>query len=174
LALWALPSPAAACSCAEESVAEAVARAGAIFEGRVVAITGEGELLEVEVAVTQAWRGVAHETVSVRTAARESACGHPFAIGESYLVYTEPGAELRVSRCSRTRPAADADEDRRGLGSGTIPIDIEDEAVPPVRPARTIAPQRGGCADCAAAGRGGGPTVALAVVLALLARRIRA
>jgi uncharacterized protein (TIGR03382 family) len=174
LATLASPAPAAACSCADESVAEAIARAGAIFEGRVVSISGEGEVLEVAFAVTQGWRGVAHETVSVRTAVLESACGHPFALGESYLVYTEPGDELRVSRCSRTRLAADAGEDRRGLGSGTIPVDIEDEAVPPVPPGRTVAPHRAGCAGCAAAGGAGTPWAALAVVLALLGRRIRA
>jgi uncharacterized protein (TIGR03382 family) len=174
ISLGPLAAPAAACSCAEESVAEAVARAGAIVEGRVVTITDAGDDLEVTLAVTQGWRGLAHETIAVRTEARESACGFPFELGESYLVYTEPGDGLRVSRCSRTRPAADADADRRGLGSGTIPVDIEDEAIPPVRPARTVAPRRAGCAGCAAAGQTGPPAVALAVVLALLGRRIRA
>lgn len=165
------PTPAEACSCAMESPEEAIARAGAIFEGRVASITAADGTNRVVLAVTQSWRGVEHESVTVETAALESACGYPFEVGQSYLVYTEPGEALRVSLCSRTRSAAGADEDRRALGSGTIPVDIEDEPVPAVRPARTEPPARGGCASCAASG-GEPPMLALALlVLSLVARR---
>jgi hypothetical protein len=156
-----------------ESPEEALARAAAIFEGRVVSVTAQDGTNRVVLAVTQSWRGVSHETVTVETAILESACGYPFEVGQSYLVYTEPGDRLQVSLCSRTRSAAGADEDRRALGSGTIPIDVTDEAVEPVRPARTEPPSRGGCASCAAAGPRATPWASVLAVLAL-ARSIRA
>lgn len=172
LAVLLLPQPASACSCLDESVEVAIGRAGAIFEGRVTAMTAEDGRLEVTLAVTQAWRGIEHETVVVQTTASEVSCGYPFEVGHSYLVYTEPGETLSVSLCSRTRSAAGADEDRAELGSGTIPVDIEDEVIEPIAPARTP-PARGGCASCAAGRSAPAGPIALALLLVALVIRRR-
>jgi hypothetical protein len=145
------PAHAEACSCMSQSVEEAMASATAIFEARVVSVVEDGETRVVTFAVTQAWRGVNAEEVVVRTASNSAACGYEFAGGVTYLVYAggEPEA-LTVSLCSRTAPLLEASLDRTALGSGTIPVDIVDEPVEPVRPARTEPPARGGCASCTA------------------------
>lgn len=172
-------APAAACSCDEATVEEAIASAGAIFEGVVdsIEVDASGDARVVRFAVTQAWRGVASEHVEVRTSIAESACGYPFEVGQAYLVYASGTTTegYRVSLCSRTRAMDAAGEDRIALGAGVVPVDVVDEDVEPVRPPRT-APSRAGCASCAVgAGVVGGRAVALApaalVVLVVLRAR---
>lgn len=177
MALWTFsPVPASACSCMTQSIEDARASATAIFEGRVVSITPEPGTLVVTFAVTQAWGGVEHEQLVLRTAESSVSCGYEFAVGRTYLVYAggEHGA-LTASLCSRTAPIENAAEDRAALGAGTIPVDITDEPVEPVREARTEPPARGGCASCGAGASRAHGGLAVAVVLALgLARRRRA
>lgn len=169
-----VPSRASACSCMAQTVEEAVASSAAIFEARVVSEVDEGGTMVVTFAVTQAWGGVDHETISVRTARDSAACGFDFQVDETYLVYANGEADaLTVSLCSRTARLLDAAADRAALGSGVIPVDVVDEAVEPVRPARTEPPARGGCASCAVSASEP-PALALlgvALVMAILARR---
>jgi MYXO-CTERM domain-containing protein len=151
-------------------IEDAIARSTAIFEGRVETIEGHGGPLEVTFAVTQAWGGVDHEHVEVRTDA--AGCGFPFEVGGRYLVFAtgEPGL-LEVSLCSHTARIEDAGTDRAALGAGVIPVDVVDETVDPVRPPRTEAPGRGGCASCAASAGTPIPGWLWALGLVLLTRR---
>jgi hypothetical protein len=136
-------------------IEDAIAASTAIFEGRVEGIETNGDQLMVRFAVTQAWGGVDHEHISVRTRADSAACGFAFEDGGRYLVFaTGTPGQLEVSLCSHTARIEDAAADRTALGAGVIPVDVVDESVDPVRPPRTEAPGRGGCASCSAgAGR---------------------
>lgn len=178
--LWLLAAVprAAACSCAEQPFEAARAEAAAIFEARVTAIEdGDEGTRHVHLDVVQTWLAAEHEHVEVVTAVSGAACGYPFAVGQSYLVYASgvEGEAYRVGLCSRTRPMADADDDRALLGSGVVPVDIEDdpEADPPT--VRTP-PQRGGCASCSVtrAGTEAGAAICGLAIAALLASRRRA
>ena len=166
LALPGVPGPlgasrARACSCAARTPEQAFESASAVFEGQVTGIErskagpdgGAPELL-VTLRVVRAWKGVDHEQVTVLTAGDEAACGYRFQDGKSYLVYAPPGEpHLRVSLCSRTRPAAEAREEMDAMGVGVVPVRpalsseekqlFSSDARPEPRPA--------GCASCAIA-----------------------
>lgn len=168
------PARAEACSCMQTSFEDARAGSAAIFEGRVESVEPIDELrVRVTLHVTQAWGGVERERVDVVTANNSAACGFAFEVGEHYLVYAgrdEEAQTLSVSLCSRTARMDDAGEDRGRLGSGTIPVEVEDE---PDRTPREAPATRAGCASCSAAG-GQTPSLALLGVfgaLVLVGRR---
>lgn len=135
----------------QTSFEDARANATAIFEGRVESVAPEGEMeVRVRFHVTQAWRGVEHESVEIVTANNSAACGFPFEVGQHYLVYAgQDEADLGVSLCSRTARMDDANEDRQLLGSGTIPVDVQDDADEPTP--REPPATRAGCASCSVA-----------------------
>ena len=145
------PKPAQACSCLATTLDQARSESEAIFEGRVDAVEAGATETVVRFRVTQAWRGVVHEQVEVRMPTGSAACAFPFQEGVIYLVFARASADgLHTSLCSRTAAMDDetAQADRQALGSGTIPVDVEDTELspPPVREH----PSRAGCASCAA------------------------
>ena len=99
------PPVARACSCTEPPPPrEALAAAAAVFEGQVLEIVEAGPMrVRVRFRVTQHWKGVESEELTLLTAPDSPACGVPFAVGESWLVYGD-GSEggLSASLCSRT------------------------------------------------------------------------
>jgi MYXO-CTERM domain-containing protein len=142
----------------ERTLEEHIASATAIFEARVSAVEPldpnlGGGPLRVRLDVVQRFRGsVEHEHVEVQTAGSSASCGFPFELGRSYLIYADgPSDALRVGLCSATKRMEDADVDRAALGSGTVPVDVEDSPAPPPPAA---APGRGGCAGCTVANGG--------------------
>jgi MYXO-CTERM domain-containing protein len=167
------PARAQACSCAEQTFEMAERGAVAIFEARVSAIETAGDASHVRMDVVQTWRAAEHEHVEVVTAPNEAACGYTFEVGRSYLVYASSveGEAYRVSLCSRTRRMEDADDDRSLLGSGVVPVDIED--APDETPAARVPPTHAGCASCSvgrASTRGAWLVITL---LAMIATRRR-
>ncbi|HKU43626.1 MAG TPA: hypothetical protein VJR89_35930 [Polyangiales bacterium] len=193
--LWLAPARGLACKCAPPpSATEARDQASAVFEARVTQLTpgsasdepgpsddnlrgGSGEV-EVTLRVTQAWKGVSTETVRVRTRSDSAACGFPFEVGRSYLVYAnqsttpDTAVPLEVLRCGRSRPADEAEEDFAALGLGVVPVAAQDPAnIPPAEqtPAqpKPLAPAAGGCAGCTAApnARDGAPWALLGLAL---------
>ena len=190
------PARARACSCLEESPADAALAADAIFEGRVVAVESpaegaQGSPVRVTVRVTQQWKGVSTEEVELTTAPRSAMCGYAFELDQLYLIYAHAeGDRLRVSLCSRTKPADQADEDRTHLGPGTTPVDpnagdpgmpgseepaegaTEDEGSAGVG-VSAGASARAGCASCAAGPTEGLPGLLLPGLLLGLAFRRR-
>jgi hypothetical protein len=171
------PRDAAACSCMRPTFEDARSSSAAIFEGRVdeIAPVAGADEVRVRFHVTQAWRGVEHESVEIQTASNSAACGFPFEAGQHYLVYAgDREGMLMVSLCSRTARMDDASEDRQLLGSGTIPVDVVDETDEPTP--REPPATRAGCASCGVASAPA-PTallmVSLASLLALVARRAR-
>ena len=126
LALLACAARAEACACTRAgSPCDALGGAAAVFVGTVTnVIEGErrtkpGGALEfkprlVTFAVGQPLFGAAGAEVVVATGIGGGDCGYKFERGASYLVYAYPGengSHLYTSVCTRTRPAARADED---------------------------------------------------------------
>jgi hypothetical protein len=182
-----------ACECSRTTVllvsaADLLANHAAIFEGRVVgppeppeppphapyqerlaALQAKIEQMlgarEVQLDVLRSWKGAAEHAV-VRTQGQRTACGYPFELGRTYLVFADRGEDgaLWVSSCGRTRPSGEpeAEADRALLdtqGGG---------------PTATAAPRRAGCAGCAVAyDAGTGGIIRLTSVLFLAVVRGR-
>ena len=98
LTLFAVASPAFACSClaypADEAEAAAMAypKADAVFVGKVTAVKtgvpGMSRFHKVHFDVDTAVKGVDDDLpLVVSTAASSAACGYPFRKGETYLVF---------------------------------------------------------------------------------------
>ena len=122
-----------ACSCVEpDPPAEALANSTVVFAGRVVAIRGfdipesgivsSADLGTIELQVSTVWKGPVQETMFVTTMRNGASCGFTFAEGEEYVIYSRSDATPpEVSLCSRTRLAANAQEDFDALGEGSTP-----------------------------------------------------
>ena len=84
-----------------------------IFSGKVVEIRAEGQRLNVKLKVNESFRGISGTTVEITTADDGAACGYPFKLNESYLVYTKPDRDgkLSVGLCGRTIPMSSAADD---------------------------------------------------------------
>jgi MYXO-CTERM domain-containing protein len=160
LTTLALGSPALACKCAPHSVAEGLADAAAVFEGRVVSVDDISEGADpvvtkkrVTLSIVRVWKDLEDvETVTVTTNSESAACGFHFERDKSYLVYASRSDDsYTVSSCTRTRPIADAGEDFSQLGGGVTPVRIV-PAAPAATPGKageseTTKPRkRGGCA----------------------------
>jgi len=118
LALLLIPRVAAACACVASGPAcEAVWQADAVFDATVAGVTPVVASREVagrrvpvdekrvRLTVRQAWRGGAHGTVEIITAATATDCGVDFRPGGRYLVFAQRRAtdrQLFVSVCSLT------------------------------------------------------------------------
>lgn len=128
----ALP-PAHACKCVVPTLEDAREDASALFEGRVLSIDDiagaspatNGEK-KITLAVVRTWKGLENEEkVEVYTNGSSAACGYPFALDVSYLLYTRTHeGRITVSNCSRTRPIAEAGQDLAVLGAGATPVKI--------------------------------------------------
>jgi MYXO-CTERM domain-containing protein len=185
--LFGLESTAFACKCAPHSVAQALAEASAVFEGRVVSIEDFSEGTEPVVAkkritlsIVRVWKDLEDvETVTVTTNAESAACGFYFERDKSYLVYANrTDAALTVHSCTRTRPMADAGEDLSELGGGVTPVRIQaapkaaDAGAAPVK--TTQPPKKGGCSvSVSSTGTFGFTGLAWVGLATLLARRRR-
>ncbi|MFO7167239.1 MAG: hypothetical protein DIU80_004350 [Chloroflexota bacterium] len=143
LAVFALPRPAAACSCPpKQSPGAALADSHAVFAGRVVRLRQPGPQvaltstfpfftygvpahapLHVTLEVSQVWRGPSQRTTDLYTARFAAGCGFLFVLGREYLVYAVENAreQLVTYRCSRTSELGDAGEDLAFLGPGIRP-----------------------------------------------------
>ena len=112
---------AVACSCGPPPpVSAAVERAGAVFEGKVIAgpePTDERQVL-YRFEVLRSWKGSPGAEVTVRTPAHGSACGRSFAEGTTWLLYpyANEAGELNDNICSRSMVITKAEEDLAELG----------------------------------------------------------
>jgi MYXO-CTERM domain-containing protein len=168
-----------ACTCVQQTPEEAYARASAVFEGRVVGVVppaagdvGGGGRVRVTFRVTQAWKGVEHEQVTVWTTASSATCGYGFEEGRVYLVYASgDAAQSSTGLCSGTKPIGEAADEIAALGAGVTPVDVTDTEP------RTAAPRARaghGCGSCSVADRGGaagGLAVAIAILGVITRRR---
>jgi hypothetical protein len=147
-----------ACTCAEQTIEEAVKNSAAIFEGRVIEIkVGADEngvstrTNQIRFRIVRSWKGVQQEEIIVRTMNNEAACGYGFRANQSYLVFADGNSSgLLAGLCSRTKPIEKADEEIRVLGMGEVPVSpqlTEQEKRVLIPSARRPA-ERAGCASC--------------------------
>jgi hypothetical protein len=129
-----------ACSCAPPPPPKtALAQSAAVFLAEVVSVEdGKGTSHNVTLKVEKWWKGGDAKTITVSTEKSGAACGYTFTKGGRYLVYAhnrDKEAGLRVSLCSRTRTAKQAEEsqDFAELGEGKVPTKVS-AAGGPVRP----------------------------------------
>ena len=115
------------------------------------------------------------EEIVVHTAALESACGVPFQLERAKMVLARrQGERIVTGLCDGTEAAEHASELRRELGSGVIPVEIEDpEPEPEGRASRRPAPARGGCASCSVQSPQAAPRALLFGFFLLLGRALR-
>lgn len=135
-----------ACSCMALSPAEGLSSSHAVFTGEVTAITKNEATrfggMEVTLRVGKVWKGAPPEETKVHTASSTAACGYPFAVGKTYLVYAvrDEADPMRVSLCSRTALIEDAAEDLDFLGK---PSHVLQESE--VRPKTREGDRKGNC-----------------------------
>lgn len=125
------PAPAHACSCASVPPPETALReSDAVFSGIVLSVRetragvvrSSADPVEVTFRVTEVWKGVGTDRVTVRTAASTASCGFGFVEGMPYIVYArETNLGLSTGLCTRTADLALAADDLAALGKGTVP-----------------------------------------------------
>lgn len=113
-------SASAMCRCVPPpSVPRAFATADAVFQGKVIDIRPGREDHRVRIRVTERWKGVRQDTVTVHTQPHSAVCGFKFVAGTEYVVYARraraPETALVASLCSRTREARGAGRETRTL-----------------------------------------------------------
>ncbi len=194
-------STAFACRCVRSTPADALARAAAVFEGRVLEVTPVRNDAPVELAapcvsgdcderpseptpeavttsvdvrfsVTRQWKGVTTEEIRVRTARDSAACGFPFEVGEDYLVYASAEQGGALSTGLCDRTARVADASEDLTALGG-PGDVPVDVRGEEPATSDEPPARGGCASCAASGEGAPLGLLVLAPLALRRRRRR-
>ena len=144
-----------ACSCAEPlSPREAREQAAVVFSGTVESVKLPDDdpaalTLDVSLAVTNVWKGVAEPRVHVSTARNEAACGFAFLTAREYLVYAsrDETGTLRTSLCSRTRLMNRAEDDLRALGPAIQFPSPSCRAAEPAKSEGVSAPAQTGAPD---------------------------
>ncbi len=112
-------SPACSCMPLDKTPQQVVDSGGLIFSGKVVSIHSYGFSSEVEFEVLRVFKGAASQRTAIRTPSSESACGYPFKVGESYLVFPDKGY---ITLCDqKTRGLDHADSYLSLLGPGNPP-----------------------------------------------------
>jgi hypothetical protein len=98
----------------------ALAGSDAVFAGRVLEHSGNGNEVRCRFEVEEVWKGISDVQISVYTARSVASCGYPFEVGKRYLVYaSEHNWNLRTGLGTRTQPLADAGFDIGQLGPPT-------------------------------------------------------
>jgi hypothetical protein len=108
-----------ACTCpAPLPVEQALEEANAVFLGTVRSIVFDSlaNNLVVILRAEQVWKGALQDSVQVRTAPHEGACGYTFRIAQSYLVYGF-GDPLFTTLCTRTKDQREAAEEIERLNA---------------------------------------------------------
>lgn len=118
-----------ACSCMKLTPSEGFTSSTTVFTGEVTDIS-KNESTQfggraVTLRVKRLWKGEPKKTIEVHTAGSSAACGYPFKMGETYLVYavSDEADPMRVSLCSRTAPVDQAKDDLSFLGKPTHTFD---------------------------------------------------
>ena len=119
-------SPAAACSCAGLTPAQAFERADSVFVGEVTSFRVKSGLFgqssidptTVDFTVMEVWKGPQQRTLTIRTVRSEVSCGYEFVEGLQYLVYARDG---QTGLCDRTALTVQASEELASLGEGWKP-----------------------------------------------------
>jgi hypothetical protein len=96
--------------------------------------------------VSKSWKGSYKRDLVVSTLRSESMCGYPFEEEKRYLVYVSAGEwGPTTSICMRTRPVAEAAEDKKKLEElfAVIPREFDADSGTVLRTARRLADAQG-------------------------------
>ncbi len=138
------PADVLACKCVEPGrPLEEMAKFHAVFAGKVVSIehtfdpdggaVSPWDHSTIGFEVSTVWKGDVARDMEVVTQPTGGACGYPFEVDVSYVVYASgsaAGDDLSASICSRTGPLAQAGEDLSALGRGYAPGEESNGASP--------------------------------------------
>lgn len=137
--LLASPPSALACSCAQRGVLWAYEQASAVFVGTVAEVKalreagagarGPEAMNSYTFNVSRGFKGDLSHAVDVATAPYGAACGYPFRVGETYLVFaSESSRGLFTGLCSPNAKEVDAKNILSALQAGGDPADAASEA----------------------------------------------
>lgn len=106
------------------AVSEAVKESNAVFVGEIM----EQKRSRLRVKVEKVWKGEVGEEIILIThnwndgdIGAIDSCAYPFEVGTKYLIYTDKvRGELVTSKCSRTRPANEAERDLNELDRSAL------------------------------------------------------
>ena len=122
-----------ACSCeVPPTPTIGLSRADVVFAGTVVGIeerkmkSGEA-VIAIEFSVSQIWKGIVDDKITVFTGLDEAQCGYTFSVGQDYLVYgdTENYVSYELgfpvaTICDRTKPLKGAENEVEELSRATV------------------------------------------------------
>lgn len=123
LALFTRCEIAQACSCLiPRDGCSNLGEHAAVFVGKVESSScHEHGICEIELAVTERWKGPLAPKIKIRTGDNPGSCDfYSFQVGKEYLVCTAPKS-LDVGTCSGTRPVELAQEALRKLKNNESP-----------------------------------------------------
>lgn len=120
-----------ACSCLpnfnlplKQQVNEARKTSDAVFSAKVIEITKQPQnyYTSVKLIVENSWKGNITKEITISTGLGGAACGYPFEIGKSYLIYAYGSIKSKLSTgiCSRTTILSNATKDLKILGKGKL------------------------------------------------------
>ena len=108
--------------CAIPNLKTALQNSSAVFVGKVLSVTKNGDEKTFEFRVGKYWKGAKRKKiqVSVLETSRFQAW---FEVGESYLVFarTDEDGKLRDGRCSASKTLSEASKDLKELGRAKVP-----------------------------------------------------
>ena len=166
-------SPAAACSCAGLTPAQAFERADSVFVGEVTSFKVKSGLFgkssidptTVDFTVMEVWKGPQQRTLTIRTVRSEVSCGYEFVEGLRYLVYARDG---QTGLCDRTALTIQAAEELASLGDGWRPEPSGETVWAPTPEASASeAPEPDGTGGCNASSTAGRSPTDLALLASL-------
>jgi len=120
-----VPTDAHACSCRKADVAQSFTSADLVFQGHVAGVAGRWRtdpssgsswpVADYLFQVRKVWKGKVAKVVTVSTATQSSACGYPFKVGDTYVVFADKESDstsavqrYRTSLCSPNAIESDA------------------------------------------------------------------
>lgn len=97
----------------------------AVFSGEVLEINKipQSRDVSVKINVETVWKGLVLREVTINTPESSGACGYPFEVGKSYLVFAslDDKVNLTTGLCLRNKPVDEASEELKILGKGKKP-----------------------------------------------------
>ena len=112
--------------CATPNFANGKQRAAAIFIGKVLSVTEDGDSKIFEFQVSKTWKGDSKKTVKVIYF--EDLRYEPiYEVGKEFLMFAETGDDknLHVYRCSRSAEVVNAADDLKLLGKAKKPKKVK-------------------------------------------------
>jgi hypothetical protein len=95
----------------------------AVFSGEVMEINKifqKSHISVVKIKVKESWKGQLSKQVIINTRTDGAACGYPFEVGKSYLIFagSSDDGNLTTGLCSRNSEIEEAEEELKMLGKG--------------------------------------------------------